>query len=240
MARLKNPRRELFAIEVASGTPLDRAYVAAGFKGGRWARPNASKLAHRPEVAVRIGELQQQYATEGGLQAAYIQAKLLPLIEADLRHLFEKGSDGKPRLRNLTELPDGIAAALSSVKVDEDGRILEFKLASRTDAARTLLQSIGAIIEQHAHAHAHAHGFAHISSLADRLNAARARARERMVLNGVSVSEALERYPDVQGAEIAGAAELVEALMTLPADDQRALAGDLEALALQDSAGDAG
>src|SRR5271154_5309100 len=98
MARLKNPRRELFAIEVASGTPLDRAYVAAGFKGGRWARPNASKLAHRPEVAVRIGELQQQYATEGGLQAAYIQAKLLPLIEADLRHLFEKGSDGKPRL----------------------------------------------------------------------------------------------------------------------------------------------
>ena len=240
MARLRNPRRELFAIEVASGTPLDRAYVAAGFKGGRWARPNASKLAHRPEVAVRIGELQQQYATEGGLQAAYIQAKLLPLIEADLRHLFEKGSDGKPRLRNLTELPDGIAAALSSVKVDEDGRILEFKLASRTDAARTLLQSIGAIIEQHAHAHAHAHGFAHISSLADRLNAARARARERMVLNGVSVSEALERYPDVQGAEIAGAAELVEALMTLPADDQRALAGDLEALALQDSAGDAG
>lgn len=240
MARLRNPRRELFAIEVASGTPLDRAYVAAGFKGGRWARPNASKLAHRPEVAVRIGELQQQYATEGGLQAAYIQAKLLPLIEADLRHLFEKGSDGKPRLRNLTDLPDGIAAALSSVKVDEDGKIHEFKLASRTDAARTLLQSIGAIIEQHAHAHAHAHGFAHTSSLADRLNAARARARERMVLNGVSASEALGRYPDVQGTEIAGAAELVEALMTLPAEDQRALAGDLEALALQDGAGDAG
>jgi Terminase small subunit len=240
MARLRNPRRELFAIEVASGTPLDRAYVAAGFKGGRWARPNASKLAHRPEVAARIGELQQQYATEGGLQAAYIQAKLLPLIEADLRHLFEKGSDGKPRLRNLTELPDGIAAALSSVKVDEDGKIHEFKLASRTDAARTLLQSIGAIIEQHAHAHAHAHGYAHTSSLADRLNAARARARERMILGGVSVDEALRRYPDVQGAEVAGAAEIVEAIMTLPTNDQQALADDLEALALRDSAAPAG
>jgi hypothetical protein len=235
MARLRNPRRELFAIEVASGTPLDRAYVAAGFRGGRWARPNASKLAHRPDVAVRIGELQQQYAIEGGLQAAYVQAKLLPLIEADLRHLFEKGSDGKPRLRNLTELPDGIAAALSSVKVDEDGKIHEFKLASRIDAARTLLQSIGAIIEQHAHAHAHAHGFAG-SSIAERINAARARARERMVSNGESVSRALERYPDVQGAEVAGAVEIVEALMTLPADEQRVLADDLEALAIQDGA----
>lgn len=210
MARLRNPRHELFAIECACGTPLDRAYTVAGFKGGRWARPNASKLAHRPEVAVRIGELQQQYATEGGLQAAYIQAKLLPLIEVDLRHLFEKGSDGKPRLRNLTDLPDGIAAALSSVKVDEDGKIHEFKLASRTEAARTLLQSIGAIIEQHAHAHAHAYGFAHIGSVAERLNAARAQARERMVATGMSVSAALERYPEIRGAEVNGAAEIAE------------------------------
>jgi hypothetical protein len=42
-----------------------------------------------------------------------VQAKLLPLIEADLRELFEDGPDGKPRLRKVTDLPDGIAAALS-------------------------------------------------------------------------------------------------------------------------------
>ena len=189
MARLRNPRRELFAIDVASGTPLDRAYVAAGFKGGRWARPNASKLAHQPEVGVRIGELQQQYALQGGLQAAYIQAKLLPLIEADIRQLFEKDQNGKPRLRNLTELPDGIAASLSSVKVDKDGEIHEFKLANKTDAARTLLQSIGAIIEQHAHAHAHA-------------------------LSGGSIALRAD--------------EIVKAILTLPIDDQKALAAGLE------------
>jgi hypothetical protein len=175
---------------------------------------------------VRIGELQQQYATEGGLQAAYVQAKLLPLIEADLRQLFDKGSDGKPRLRNLTELPDGIASALSSVKVDEDGRIHEFKLASRTEAARTLLQSIGAIIEQHAHAHAHAHGFG--GSVAERLNAARARARERMVATGKPVSAALERYPEIRGMEVNGAADIAEAIMTLPREDQEALIEGLE------------
>jgi phage terminase small subunit len=123
MMRLRNPRHELFAIEVAAGTPPDRAYVAAGFKGGKWARPNASKLAHMPKVAQRIAELQMEYAAQGGLQAQYIQAKLLPLIEADLRQLFEVGPDGQPRLRKLTDLPDGIAAALNSVKVDETGAV---------------------------------------------------------------------------------------------------------------------
>ena len=233
MARLRNPKRELFAIEVASGTPLDRAYTTAGYAGGKWARPNGAKLAQHPEVALRIGELQQQYAVQGGLQAAYIQAKLLPLIEADLRQLFEKGADGKPRLRRLTDLPDGIAAALTSVKVDEEGGLTEFKLASRTDAARTLLQSIGAIVEQHAHAHAH--GFAAIGSIAERLNAARARRRGLMIAQGASASEALERYPDVRGAELSAPAELVEAIMALPEEDQQALVEGLEAVTVQDA-----
>ncbi len=133
--------------------------------------------------------MQRQFAIEGGLQAAYIQAKLLPLIEADIRELFEIGAAGKPRLRKLTELPAGIAAALSSIKVDKDGRVYEFKLASKTDAARTLLQSIGAIIEQHAHAHAHA-------------------------LSGGSLALRAD--------------EIVKAILTLPIDDQKALADGLE------------
>jgi hypothetical protein len=90
-----------------------------------------------------------------------------------VRELFEKGPDGKPRMRKLNELPDGIAAALASVKVDPDGSISEFKIASRNDAAKTLLQSIGAITEQHLHAHAH-------GDLGDRLEAAFARVRENL------------------------------------------------------------
>ena len=145
----------MFAIEVAAGTPVDRAYVGAGYTNSKWARPNGAKLAQHPKVAARISELQAEYAVRGGLSAQYIQARLLPLIEGDLRQLFEKGPDGIARLRNLTDLPDGIAAALASVKVDENGGIAEFKLASRIEAAKTLLQSIGAIAEQHQHVHMH-------------------------------------------------------------------------------------
>jgi hypothetical protein len=135
----------------------------------------------------------------------------------------------------LTELPDGIAAALTTVKVDDEGGLTEFKLASRTEAARTLLQSIGAIVEQHAHAHAHAHGFAAIGSVAERLNEARARRRELMISRGASASEAMERYPDLRGAEISAPAELVEAIMTLPEEDQQALVEVLEAVTIQDA-----
>jgi hypothetical protein len=189
MGRLRNVRHELFAIEVAAGTPVDRAYVAVGFKGGKWARPNGSKLAHKPHVGQRIAELQQQYAIDGGLQAAYIQQKLLPLIEADIRQLFEKDGEGKLRLRNLADLPDGIAAAITSVKVDESGEIREFKLASRIDAGRTLLQSIGAIVEQHAHAHAH--GF-DPNALGDRLDAAFSRLEPREQQALIEAIDAIE------------------------------------------------
>ena len=43
----------------------------------------------------------------------------------------------------------------------------------------------------------------------------------------------MERYPDVCGAEISAPAELVEAIMTLPEEDQQALAEGLEAVAIQ-------
>ena len=36
----------------ASGTPLDRAYAAGGYKGGKWA-PNGAKLAQHPERRIR-------------------------------------------------------------------------------------------------------------------------------------------------------------------------------------------
>jgi hypothetical protein len=37
----------------AFGTPLDRAYAASSYKGGKWARPNGAKLAQHPERRIR-------------------------------------------------------------------------------------------------------------------------------------------------------------------------------------------
>jgi hypothetical protein len=73
MPKLASRKRETFAIEVAAMTPLASAYVAAGYRDTPWARYNASKLAHVPEVAKRIDELQAEFADRSGIRAEYIQ-----------------------------------------------------------------------------------------------------------------------------------------------------------------------
>jgi hypothetical protein len=80
MPKLRNRKRETFAVEVAAMTPLDRAYVLAGYADSKWACYNASKLAHIPEVARRIDELQAEFADRSGIRAEYLQRKLLPLV----------------------------------------------------------------------------------------------------------------------------------------------------------------
>jgi hypothetical protein len=75
MPKLQSRKREMFAIEVASMTPFDRAYVLAGYSDTPWARCNTSKRAHVPEVAARIEELMDQFSDHSGI-AEYLQRKL--------------------------------------------------------------------------------------------------------------------------------------------------------------------
>jgi phage terminase small subunit len=82
MPKLKSLRREHFAIEVASMTPLASAYVAAGYADSCWAGANARKLSHVPEVAARIDELQTECRARSGIKIEYLQAQLLKIIEA--------------------------------------------------------------------------------------------------------------------------------------------------------------
>src|SRR5580704_5134716 len=111
MPKLKSRKREMFATEVAAMTPLDRAYVLAGYADTPWARYNASKLAHVPEVAARIDELMTEFSDRSGIKAEYIQRKLLPLIESDPRLLFETRDDGSgnkiDKLKAVSALPSG-------------------------------------------------------------------------------------------------------------------------------------
>jgi hypothetical protein len=173
MGKLRNPRRERFAIEVASMTPVDRAYITAGFRSKpQWARPNGSKLAHIPEVAARIAELRKEFTASCQLSVEYLQAKLLPAAEANAVDFFT--GDGK--LKSIDSITRDQGAAISSIKFHEDGTVAELKLIPKDAAVSTLLRSIGAIVEQHQHAHLHGE-FSPVG-LADRLN----EARERMAL----------------------------------------------------------
>ncbi|RXH31998.1 terminase small subunit [Bradyrhizobium zhanjiangense] len=179
MGKLRNPKREMFAVEVAAMTPVDRAYLAAGYRSKpKWARPNGSKLAAVPEVAARISELRREFTASCALSVEYLQRQLLPAAEANVADFLS--DDGK--VKALSALPREQTAAIAAVKFHENGAISELKLIPKEAAVNTLLRSVGAIVEQHAHAHAH--GFVGPEGLADRLNAA----RERMALGLATLS----------------------------------------------------
>jgi hypothetical protein len=155
MPKLKSRKREMFAIEVASMTPLDRAYVLAGYSDTPWARYNASKLAHVPEVAARIDELLAEFSARSGIHAEYIQRKLLPIVEANAADLFEARIDAAGhaaghQLKAIPDLPRSLAAAISKIKCDpETGAVTEVSLYSKNEAGSTLLRSVGALKEGH-------------------------------------------------------------------------------------------
>jgi hypothetical protein len=156
MPKLKSRKREMFAIEVATMTPLASAYVAAGYRDTPWARYNASKLAHVPEVAARIDELMTEFSDRSGIKAEYIQRKLLPLIESDPRLLFETRDDGSgnkiDKLKAVSALPSGLAAAIQKIRFDpKTGAVTGIDLHSKNETGNTLLRSVGGLVDKLEH-----------------------------------------------------------------------------------------
>ena len=131
-------------------TPVDRAYVAAGYRDTQWARSNGSRLAHLPDVAKRIDELREEFKTSAALSVEYLQRQLLPAAEANMLD-FSQFEDGKPRLKNLADLRRHHGGAIAAVKVGDDGTI-EIKLHNKNDAVNVLLRSIGALPQDGANA----------------------------------------------------------------------------------------
>jgi terminase small subunit-like protein len=151
--KLKNRRREHFAVEVASMTPPDRAYVLAGFKDSEWSRYNAHKLAHDPAVEQRIEELRTEFREHSQLHAEWIQRQLLPLVEANPQDLFAATPDPTGRkvekLRPITDIPRRLAAAIQRIKLDpETGAVTEISLYPKTEAGNTLLRSVGGLVDR--------------------------------------------------------------------------------------------
>jgi hypothetical protein len=143
----------MFAIEVAGMAPYASAYVAAGYRDSPWACYNASKLAHVPEVATRIAELQAEHSERSGIHAEYIQRKLLPLVEANPKDLYQMADDGTGRkvstLRSIVDIPRDLAAAFQKIKIDpETGAITEVTLASKSEAGNILLRSLGSLVDR--------------------------------------------------------------------------------------------
>jgi len=157
MPRLRNIRRERFAAAAAAMVPYATAYREAGYGGDeKWHVYNASKLAGVPDVAARIEELATEFqrtcAHGAVVHADYVRSQLVPLIETDVRELYEPDPDrpGKMRLRDIDSLPAHVTKAISRMRFDaETGNPIEITLMSKTEAAGTLLRSLpGGVTER--------------------------------------------------------------------------------------------
>jgi hypothetical protein len=149
MTALKNIKREAFANEMATYTPVDRAYALAGFKDGPNARSNGSRLAHEPDVDARIQELRAEFRQDAWLHVEYLQRLLLPVAEAKISDFYARDRKTKKlRLKMPDELTADQARAVSEITFDGDTPV-KMKLHGKSDAVRTLLQSVGALLERH-------------------------------------------------------------------------------------------
>lgn len=176
MTALRNPREELFAHEVAAFTPVDRAYLAAGYESDpRYAKGNGCRLMKKPRVARRIDELRADFRAGCALNVEYLQALLLPLVESNVLDFLEPTKGGRGvKWKKLDALPRDLGRAISTLKVGARGKIEDLRLANKADAARTLLASLGIVDAIHNHNHLWV-------NLGDRLTAALARADEHSV-----------------------------------------------------------
>jgi phage terminase small subunit len=159
MPALADPKYEAFARYVAAGQSKREAAIAAGY-AAKDASSRGSKLARRPEISQRIGELQQtaaQLALEGAqISRERVLREYGKLAFLDIRKAF--ADDGS--LRPIAELDDDTAAAIAGIEVennrdkDEDGNLVitgtlhKIKLSDKKGALDSLARHLGMFIDR--------------------------------------------------------------------------------------------
>lgn len=106
---------ELFASHfVATMRPADAA-IAAGYSK-RTAPAAASRLLKMPTVQARIAELQKEVLARNALTADDVIKQLAAIIRFDFRKLFDENGN----IKDISELDDDTASALSSIEIETD------------------------------------------------------------------------------------------------------------------------
>lgn len=119
MARLTNRRHEAFAREIAAGTKVHEAYALAGFKPHR---ANGCRLLRQADVAARIAELQREHGERAAITADRVVAEIARVAFGNIVKAFEFDAGAKRlKVGDLTSLPDELAAAISEIKIGDDG-----------------------------------------------------------------------------------------------------------------------
>lgn len=146
-------RQEAFARAVAEGKSQAEAYRTAYPKSERWKDAAvwsaASRLMVDSKVSARVAELRAEIAKAAQVEVVQVVKELAAVTFSDVRALF----DANGNLLPIHELPDSVAAAVSSVKVVtkripgtdpvEVEHVAEIKLWDKNSAADKLMRHLG-------------------------------------------------------------------------------------------------
>jgi len=145
------PQREAFAVGLAKGLTQAAAFRAAFSNSAKWKDASvwdaASKLAKRPEVQHRVGELREMATAAHDVSVERIVEELARLAFFDARKLF--GVDGE--LLPLSDLDPATVAAVAGFEVREEkdsrgkviGHVKKVKLAERGANVERLARLLG-------------------------------------------------------------------------------------------------
>lgn len=154
MPALREPQYEKFCIECVelsfggNRNPVLEAYKNAGFAAHRG---NAARLRKRPEVTARIAELVAEAIEFANVRAKRVVVEIDRVGRSNIADYYEVVTDeksGRPvtRLKNLTEMPREMTAAIASLEWDDNGNP-KLKLHDKNQANFTLLKHMGGLPE---------------------------------------------------------------------------------------------
>lgn len=117
-ARVKKTAKkyELFAhAYVANGGCAGPAAIAAGYSKAT-AKVKGCQLLQIPSVSALVAKLQADLLAKHDMTAESTMKQLAAIVHFDIRKLFDENG----QMKNIKDLDDATAAALSSIEVDDD------------------------------------------------------------------------------------------------------------------------
>jgi phage terminase small subunit len=140
------PKQERFVAEYLIDLNATAAYKRAGYVAeGHGAEVNASRLLSNAEVAASIAAKQQKLADKYELTADLVVRSIVQELTFDPAKLY--GADGN--LLKITELPEDVRMALTSVEFEQIGNpdapvfVRKVKWAQRQGAREQAMKHLG-------------------------------------------------------------------------------------------------
>ena len=134
MAKLRNPKHEIFAREIVAGTDPAKAHVIAGFASHP---ANHFRLMRRPNVAARIAELKrerEQAALAARVPVSEVLAKLDARSIDRVADFFDRNEAGVLTPSDLRAVPVEVSIALLRFLGDALGIAVDLKASSAAAA----------------------------------------------------------------------------------------------------------